>query len=234
MKSKFLTTQALREADILKELTNLLTQTIETEGQLLWAKLFQEKTAQDAPFDQWAVTLTQAKSALIRFQNEVSQKSLKGKINLALQIGAQSAALLSAATVGLILPQNNVILFKKDQKQDAITLERASLFLSELFLDWMNSILEKSLQRTNSIENVAIRFEIQKQLEITRKITQNAKSGLKRGSVLRKKTGELFRKLSKRPRKDIRIPLESGAFIALESFLNQTLKTKRDTNDTGI
>jgi hypothetical protein len=98
----------------------------------------------------------------------------------------------------------------------------------------MNSILDKSLQKADSIENVAIRVEIQKQLETTRTIAQKAKAGLKRGSVLRTKTGEILRKISKRPRKDIRIPLEGGAFIALESFLTQTLRTKRDSSDSGI
>ena len=45
MKSKSLTTEPLREVDILREMTLLLNQTLETEGQMLWAKLFQEKTA---------------------------------------------------------------------------------------------------------------------------------------------------------------------------------------------
>ncbi len=226
MKSKFLTTEALREVDILKELTQLLNHTLETEGQVLWAKLFQEKTAHGAPSTQVAVTFSEAQAALKKLLKEINPKSLKGKLGLTLQLALYSTTLFSSAFLGLILPQNNVILFKKDQKQDAITLERASLFISELFLDWMSSILGRSLEKSVTIENLAIRVELQKHLQLTQKLTENAKAGLKRGSSLRNKTSAVFSKVLQKPRKDIHIPMEPRAFIALENFLNQTLKTK--------
>jgi len=226
MKSKSLTTEALREADILKELTQLLNHTLETEGQALWAKLFQEKTAHGTPSQQITVTFEEAQTALKTLVKQMNQRNFRGKVETALELGVQSIALFSSAFLGLILPQNNVILFKKDQKQDAITLERASLFISELFLDWMDSILARSQEKTNSLENLGIRIELQKHFELTRKLTQNAKAGLKRGSSLRNKSSELFSRALKKPRKEIRIPMEGRAFIALESFLNQTLKEK--------
>jgi hypothetical protein len=86
--------------------------------------------------------------------------------------------------------------------------------------------LARSQEKTDSLENLGIRIELQKHLELTRKLTQNAKAGLKRGSSLRNKSSELFSRALKKPRKEIRIPMEGRAFIALESFLNQTLKAK--------
>ncbi|NBY18698.1 hypothetical protein EBQ74_00240 [bacterium] len=226
MKSKALTHEIVKEADILKELTQLLNHTLETEGQVLWAKLFQEKTAHDGPTNQIAVSFEEAKLALGGLLKEVAKKPIKGKLNVALKLGVQSTALFSSAFLGLILPQNDVILFKKDQKQDAITLERASLFISELFLDWMDAILSRAEENSTTIENLAIRLELKNHLELTRKLTQNAKAGLKRGSNLRNRTTQALYKIFKTQRKEIRIPMESRAFLALEGFLNQTLKTK--------
>lgn len=226
MKSKALSQETVKEADVLKELTQLLNHTLETEGQILWAKLFQDKTANDAPSTQVAISFQEAQAALGGILKQMANRPLKSKLNLALKLGAQSTALFSSAFLGLILPQNDVILFKKDQKQDAITLERASLFISELFLDWMDSILGRAQENSQRIENLAIRLELQKHLELTQNLTQNAKAGLKRGSNLRNRTSQLFNKVFKKSRKDIRIPMESRAFLALEGFLNQTLRTK--------
>jgi len=226
MKSKALSQDWVREADVLKELSQLLNHTIENEGQALWAKLFQDKTAHDGPSTEVVISFQEAQAALGGLVKQMAKKPLKGKFNLALQLGFQSTALFSSAFLGLILPQNNVILFKKDQKQDAITLERASLFISELFLDWMTSILGKAQDNARAIENTAIRIEIQKHLELTQKLTQNAKAGLKRGSNLRNRTSELLSKTFRKSRKEIRIPMESRAFLALEGFLNHTLRTK--------
>jgi len=226
MKSKALSQDWVKEADVLKELTQLLNHTVESEGQALWAKLFQDKTAHDGPSKEVVISFQEAQAALGGLLRQMSQKPLKSKFHLALQLGVQSTALFSSAFLGLILPQNDVILFKKDQKQDAITLERASLFISELFLDWMTSILGKAQENSNTIENLSIRMELQKHLELTQKLTQNAKAGLKRGSNLRNRTSELLSKTFKKSRKEIRIPMESRAFLALEGFLNHTLKTK--------
>ncbi|MFM8315887.1 MAG: hypothetical protein ACKOA8_16535 [Deltaproteobacteria bacterium] len=226
MKKHFLSTESLREVDILNELRQLLNQTIETEGPYLWSKLFQEKTASGTPSTQVAVSFEEAKASFEYFLKEMNHKGLKPKINLVLKLGAQSTALFSSALLGLILPQNNVILFKKDQKQDAITLQRASLFISELFLDWMDQILSRTTEKTNQIENPRLKTEIQKHLGITRDIILKSRAGLKRGAGLRFKTSQIFSKLSPKSQRDILIPLEGRAFIALESFLNQTLKTK--------
>ena len=90
----------------------------------------------------------------------------------------------------------------------------------------MDSILGRAQENSQKIENLAIRLELQKHLELTQSLTQNAKAGLKRGSNLRNRTSQLFYKVFKKSRKDIRIPMESRAFLALEGFLNQTLRTK--------
>ena len=129
MKKTSLTTETLREVDLLRELSQLLNHTIETEGQILWAKLFQEKTAKGIPSTQITVTFNQAKTALISALHDLNQKSLTGKLKTLLETGVQSTALFTSAFFGLLLPQNNVILFKKETQQDAITLERASLFV---------------------------------------------------------------------------------------------------------
>lgn len=226
MKSKALSQEIVKEADVLRELSQLLNHTLETEGQALWGKLFQDKTAHDGPTNEIAVSFDEAKLALAGLLKEITQKPMKGKLNLALKLGFQSTALFSSGFLGLILPQNDVILFKKDQKQDAITLERASLFISELFLDWMEAILSRAEANSATIENLAIRLELKNHLELTRNLAQNAKAGLKRGSNLRNRTTQFFYKLFKTQRKEIRIPMESRAFLALEGFLNQTLRTK--------
>ncbi|MFM8315699.1 MAG: hypothetical protein ACKOA8_15570, partial [Deltaproteobacteria bacterium] len=216
MKSKSLTTEPLREVDILREMTLLLNQTLETEGQMLWAKLFQEKTAHGNPSHPGIMTFSEAQANLKNLVQEISHSSFKGKIQLAFQLGIQSTTLFSSAFLGLILPQNNIILFKKDQKQDAITVERATLFVSELFLDWMDTILAKTLEKAQRLENLKVKHEIGEHLKLTQKITQNAKAGLQRGSSLRNKGSEFVSKVLKKPRKEIRIPLEARAFLALE------------------
>jgi hypothetical protein len=221
-----MTTETLKEVDVLKELTRLLNHTLEADGQKLWAKLFQEKTATGVPSTQMGLTFQEAQSALKDLIQDLGRKNLKEKINLALQMGIQSSTLLTSAVIGLILPQNNVILFKKDQKTDAITLQRASLFVSELWLDWMESILNLTHEKTAIVENIPLRIELQKHLKSTQRLVRNSRAGLKRGAILRNKTAEALAKISKKPRKEIRIPLESKAFIALEGFLNQTLKPK--------
>lgn len=226
MKSKSLTTDLLKETDILRELRRLLNHTLEVEGQILWAKLFQEKTANGKPSDEIIVTFEQAQTAIQDLVINLGRKGLKGKVELAFELGVQSTTLFSSLFLGLILPQNNLILFKRDQKQDAITIERASLFVSELFLDWMGTILNRTLETSHSIHNVSLKLEIQKHLQFSQKLTQNAKAGLTRGSTLRNRTSKLFARLQKRTSKDIRIPMEERAFIALESFLNQTLRSK--------
>lgn len=90
----------------------------------------------------------------------------------------------------------------------------------------MDSILGRAQEKSGTIENLAIRIELQKHLQLSQKLTQNAKAGLKRGSNLRNRTSQLVSKVIKKPRKEIRIPMESRAFLALEGFLNHTLRTK--------
>lgn len=116
MKSKALSQDLVKEADVLRELTQLLNHTVESEGQALWAKLFQEKTAHDGPGTQVAISFQEAQEALGGLLKQMAKKPLKGKLNLALQLGVQSTALFSSAFLGLILPQNNVILFKKESE----------------------------------------------------------------------------------------------------------------------
>ena len=226
MKKTSLTTETLREVDLLRELSQLLNHTIETEGQILWAKLFQEKTAKGIPSTQITVTFNQAKTALISALHDLNQKSLKGKLKTLLETGVQSTALFTSAFFGLLLPQNNVILFKKETQQDAIILERASLFVSELFLDWMNAIIARTLEKASCIETISLRIELQKHLRFTESLLQKTRAGLKRGASLRNKTGGLISKIKKKPKREIRIPMEGRAFLALENFISQLLRTR--------
>lgn len=226
MKKTSLTTETLREVDLLRELSQLLNHTLETEGQVLWAKLFQEKTAKGIPSTQITLTFDEAKTALISALHDLNQKSLKGKLKTLFETGVQSTALFTSAFFGLLLPQNNVILFKKETQQDAITLERASLFVSELFLDWMNAIIARTLEKASAVETISLRIELQKHLRFTESLLQKTRAGLKRGASLRNKTGGLISKITKKPKREIRIPMEGRAFLALENFISQLLRTR--------
>lgn len=200
----------------------VFTATLDAEGQSLWVHQFHKKTTDpsSAPTFNPSLSASELKSFSLEFLQQFLQQSHVGKLSFLVRKWIHGSALLGSGTFGVLLPPNDIVFFSKSQQKDTLTLAHASTFSSELVLEWLVAVVDRSKIRAEKSESAPNKDHIVQFFSELSSILTHFNIGLKKGSSFRKSGSKKFRNFIGKPLTEIRIPMDSRAYQMLDQFFS--------------